>query len=146
MSKPNQDFRPLALESKSLDELEGSSIASPYQSGMVESVAKARRVALKDLTPGQLRLLLTQRQGVNFIFGLVVQLLERDPWIETDYYSGDLLRQLVRTERATWPPGDWTTRVRDIFENALKSYDNRIESDRNVDVYREVSEALQVLE
>jgi hypothetical protein len=59
---------------------------------------------LKDFTVENLRLMIGQSIGLEFLIPLAVELLEENPLVKGDYYPGDLLSVVMKVE-----PGFWQT-------------------------------------
>jgi hypothetical protein len=102
---------------KSVDQLDGYSIAPPFPTPPIERVAAARRVPLRGLSVEQLRLLIGQGEAVAYLLPLALDRLELDPFVGGDY-PGDLL---VTALRADAPPGrgDVKACLRAIVDRAL---------------------------
>ena len=62
-----------------------------FDSWLVHSVHRLRNVPLRDLSPGDLRLLIGQRVGLRYLIPLALEVLSRDPFIDASYFPGDLL-------------------------------------------------------
>ncbi|MEO1411794.1 MAG: contact-dependent growth inhibition system immunity protein [Bacteroidota bacterium] len=88
---------------KTIEALEGEVWPpSSYDSRTVQRIHQLRRVKMSDLEPEDLRLLLTQSVGIPLIVERVVAILMEDPWIETDFYPGDLLLACLRRLDHDW--------------------------------------------
>lgn len=88
----------------SLDSLEGTSSPSPEsgKSSLVTRCLRLRKVPLKDLDAGDLRLMIGQREGLKFLLPLTIEQLSADPMIDGSYYPGDLLCAVLRVGREFW--------------------------------------------
>jgi hypothetical protein len=62
----------------------------------------ARRQPLADLTPEDLRLLVSQRVALAHVLPIAVRLLTENPLISGDYYDGDLLLAVVGVPDNGW--------------------------------------------
>jgi hypothetical protein len=62
-----------------------------------------RRVPLEQLTPGDLRALITQDIGLKYLVPLALDLLKSDPMLEAEYYPGDLLCATMSISPGYWP-------------------------------------------
>jgi CDI immunity proteins len=64
---------------------------------------------LKDFTVENLRVMIGQNMGLEFLIPLAVEVLQENPFVEGDYYPGDLLSAVMKVE-----PGFWQTH-RDFY-------------------------------
>ena len=110
-----------SIGSRSLDELEATSLEPPYATDLVERVARARRKRIDTLTAADLRLLIGQKQGLSYLLPRAIGLLEQDPWLEADFYPGDLLSAVLRAHSARGGNDiDVERRARLLYERAAK--------------------------
>jgi len=90
--------------SLSLDRLEG--ITSPWprpeDSSLVTQCLRLRRVPIGDFTPGDLRIMIGQSEGLMFLVPLAVEHLKADPLVEASYYPGDLLCAVLGAGQEFW--------------------------------------------
>jgi hypothetical protein len=78
---------------KSLQELEQSDWGEPtYDSHLVTTVHRLRRVALREFSVEDLRIMIGQSIGLPYLVPLALQHLRKDPLAEGDFYPGDLLK------------------------------------------------------
>jgi hypothetical protein len=141
MLRKGTHLRP--IPEKSIDELEGYAPSSSVSTKVVEDVLVARKIPVAQLMPAQMRLLISQRQGTKYLVPFVVELLEKEPWIEADYYPGDLLALVARLDPGFWPPGnEWKNRFLQLFKHALSIAPSLDDDTRNTTVESEVREAL----
>ena len=59
---------------------------------------------LKDFTVEDLRVMIGQEIGLEFLVPLAIEVLEENPFAAGDYYPGDLLSMVMKVE-----PGFWKT-------------------------------------
>ncbi|SHH80279.1 contact-dependent growth inhibition system immunity protein [Winogradskyella jejuensis] len=81
------------MESKSIEQLENDYWKDDieFPSNLVINCHKYRKIPIKELTEEQLRLLISQQIGVEFIIGIALEKLEKNILTEGDFYRGDLL-------------------------------------------------------
>jgi hypothetical protein len=93
-----------ATLSRTLQELEGERWPAPAdeESYLVREAHRLRTVPLGALTVEDLRLLLGQRIGVEWLMPLALDKLRTDPLAAGDFYAGDLLTAVLRTDAAYW--------------------------------------------
>ncbi len=71
--------------------------------GLMRDVDRlCRSVALRDLGPDDLRLLIGQGIALPWLMPLALVALEVDPMLEADYYPGDLLVAVLRVPSSFW--------------------------------------------
>lgn len=73
-----------------------------YPSKLVERCYRFRKIPLKDLTIEQLRTLISQQIGLDFLIPIACEHLEKNILAEGDFYEGDLLESLLSIEKAYW--------------------------------------------
>ena len=86
-----------------LDELEGPGWADPdYPSAMVQRIRALGRIPLREFTPEDYRLIITQHRALNTLLPRAFEIVEADPFAEGDYYAGDLLIAITQVPRQSW--------------------------------------------
>jgi hypothetical protein len=73
-----------------------------FPSGLVERCYQYRKIPLKDLAVEQLRILIGQNIGLQFLIPLAYEKLKENITAEGDTYPGDLLNAVVRSEKEFW--------------------------------------------
>ena len=73
-----------------------------YPTGLVKRCHELRKVPLNRLTVGDLRLLIGQSIGLQYLVPLALEFLEEDPLVEGDYFPGDLLKNVLAVKAAYW--------------------------------------------
>jgi hypothetical protein len=127
---------------KTLTQLEGSSAEPPAgSSSLVTTCHALRNKPLQDLTTEDLRIMIGQNLGLKFLVPLALQRLQEDPLAEGDFYSGDLLKQVLTLEPEFWRTNaDLRARAAPIGDRAAKLAEERGEGDV---VKKALAEALQ---
>jgi hypothetical protein len=88
---------------RTLEELEGVDWGEPpFGSHLVTECHRLRRVPLQDLRPEDLRLLLGQQIGAEYLTPLALEVLAADPWTSGDLYGGDLLAAVLKLPAEFW--------------------------------------------
>lgn len=89
--------------SKSLEQLEGKSWGPPeYDSHLVLECHRLHRLPLRDFTMADYRRMIGQSICLEYLAPLAIQFLEKEPFLEAEYYEGDLLYALLTSEKAFW--------------------------------------------
>ena len=108
---------------RSLNELEGEAWkCSNLDSHLVQVCSQLRKKPIGDFTIEDLRIMIGQQIGIFFLVPIALEILEREPLAEGDYYPGDLLASVARLEVAFWQKhSPWETRFEQIIAsvNAL---------------------------
>lgn len=82
---------------RSLSQIEGKAWSVPDEDAtrLMKTVHALRDVPLPDLTVEDIRILLSQREGVDVLTPVALDVLDSDPLVEGDFYPGDLLTALL---------------------------------------------------
>ena len=81
------------METKSIEQLEKDIWDNPseFPTDMVEKCYRFRKISITELTNEQIRLLISQQIGVQYLIGIALEKLKRNILTECDFYEGDLL-------------------------------------------------------
>ncbi len=81
------------METKSIEQLEKDIWKNPseFQTDLVEKCYRYRKISITKLTDEQIRLLISQKIGIEYLIGIALEKLERNILTECDFYEGDLL-------------------------------------------------------
>ena len=89
--------------SKSLQQLEGEDWGEPtYHSHLVKECHRLRRVPLCDFTVEDLRIMIGQDIGLEYLVPLALERLQAEPYAEGDFYPGDLLVGVLHSDAQFW--------------------------------------------
>jgi hypothetical protein len=92
-----------SIADQTLDELEGVEWGPPeFDSFLVTNVHRLRRVPLKQFRVEDLRLVIGQQVGLEYLVPIALDHLEANPLAEGDYYPGDLLAAVARVPEGFW--------------------------------------------
>jgi CDI immunity proteins len=91
-------------EQETLDDLEGENWGPPDDAPtpMIARCLTLRRTPLRLLAPGDLRLLIGQQIGLEYLVPKALALVTESPLLEADFYPGDLLSALLRVKETYW--------------------------------------------
>lgn len=89
---------------KSLEELENIywGDAPKDSSSLVKKCHELRRKKLVDFEIGDLRILIGQEIGLNYLVPIALEHLMVNPFVEGDYYEGDLLQNVLKCSCDFW--------------------------------------------
>ena len=88
---------------KSLSQLLGALTKDTTDSSaLVTTCLALYEKPLKDFTVENLRVMIGQSIGLEFLIPLAIDLLQENPFVEGDYYPGDLLSAVVKVEPSFW--------------------------------------------
>ncbi|WP_246454839.1 contact-dependent growth inhibition system immunity protein [Hyunsoonleella aquatilis] len=81
------------METKSIEQLEKDiwKNLSEFPTDLVEKCYHYRKISIAELTNEQIRLLISQKIGIEYLIGIALEKLERNILTECDFYEGDLL-------------------------------------------------------
>ena len=89
--------------SKSLAELVGASGSRPdHSSGLTSACLKLYHKPLQDFTVQDVRLMIGQNVGLEFLIPIAIERLQKTPFVEGDYYPGDLLKVVLQVSERFW--------------------------------------------
>ena len=104
---------------QSLETLEnhywGDSATAP--TGLVKRCIELSRVSVDNFTLGNLRIMIGQKFGLQYLIPLAIEKLEDNIFIEAELYEGDLLENVLRVDTSFWNDNEdcWTQ-----LDNLLK--------------------------
>ncbi len=133
---------PSNVLNKSLEELEGSDWGEPkYDSNLVRSVHRLRRVPLREFSTEDLRLMIGQNVGLHHLVPFALERLQEDPLTHGDFYLGDLLTATLRADQKFWREHpEWRAKLRDLTERTIENLRGR--SHKKEKKFRSTLEAL----
>jgi hypothetical protein len=101
----------------------------PYATQMVEQIEIACATPLKDLSVDQVRLLIGQQIGLEFIMPRALYELSKNPLVYASYYQGDLLNACLSVDREFWMQheGHWyeLDTIFKAFRETMKDIENQ---------------------
>jgi|TARA_B110000240_G_scaffold196336_1_gene248261 hypothetical protein len=92
------------METKSIEQLEKDIWKNPseFPTDLVEKCYEYRKISIAKLTNEQIRLLISQRIGIEYLIGISLEKLERNILTECDFYEGDLLVAVSNLPTEFW--------------------------------------------
>lgn len=86
---------------------------------------------MKDLSPGDLRILITQSIGLKYTLPLGLELLQKDILIDSFFYKGDLLESVLKVPPSFWNESN-NFMLRKQFIQILESKEFEIRNASNI--------------
>jgi len=69
---------------------------------LIKTVHSLRSKKIKDFSVEDLRLMIGQEIGLKYLIPSAIEILEREPLAEGDYYPGDLLKMVLTINNNFW--------------------------------------------
>lgn len=117
-------------EHKTLENLEKKiwpSLSPDEGSHLIKTCNLLRKKQLKDFTTEDLRIMIGQDIGLKYLIPIAINLLNTDILAEGDYYQGDLLNSVLKSDKDYWKDEkeNWKTMCRLFEQNrkTLEEYD-----------------------
>ncbi len=90
-------------KNRSLDSLEKTDWGLPaYSSYLVTAVHRLRKVPLNEFKIEDLRIMIGQNIGLNFLIPLAIEKLSENLFAEGGFYEGDLLQVVLNSDSGFW--------------------------------------------
>lgn len=89
---------------QTLDQLENQVWGpSTLDSNLVSTCHRLRKKPIGEFSTEDLRIMIGQAIGTQFLVPLALERLAKDPLIEGDFYPGDLLSSILTLPNSFWP-------------------------------------------
>jgi len=108
---------------KTLQDLDGEDWGGPpYPTSLVETCHRLRRVPLRDFADEDLRIMIGQDIGLDYLIPLALDRVEDEPWLCATFYDGDMLWYLIK--RVTYWPTHASEKARfdRVVDRAIDTY------------------------
>jgi len=86
---------------------------------LVDTVHRLRTIQIEKLEPKDVRLLIGQKVGLKFLIPVALDILKDDLFIDTVFYNGDLLQNVMQVDKDFW---DNNKELKAQLDGLLKSY------------------------
>ena len=92
------------MNTKTIEQLENDIWEKPseFPTDLVEKCYRYRKISIEELTNEQIRLLISQKIGIEHIIGIALKKLEQNILTECDFYEGDLLIAVSNLPTEFW--------------------------------------------
>ena len=98
MKKLEHNWRQKTLENLEKDFWDNSKC----DSNLLKRCWELRKVTLDKFTTEDLRIMIGQQIGLNYLFPLAIESLTKDLFSEGDFYPGDLLKSVLSVDTNFW--------------------------------------------
>ncbi len=88
---------------KSLEELDGEDWGKPpVPSHLVRTCYSLRKKPLREFTAEDLRIKIGQNESLEYLIPIAIEALQKNPFIDGDYYEGALLNAILSVKKEFW--------------------------------------------
>ena len=132
----------MRTNSKSIEELENDywKEESEFPTNLIKRCFEYRKIKISELSVEQIRLLISQKIGIEFLIGIALEKLEQNIIIEGDLYEGDLLNSVSKIPTEFWNKN--STEFLN-FKNIFESNKEKIISELGEKEYDRISERIK---
>src|SRR5437870_5652857 len=118
---------PSHMRNHTLEELEGRSTPRPEENTyLLQTVYRLRHVPLREFSAEDLRIMIGQNMGLQYLVPLALERLEQHSLTHGDYFSGDLLAATLRADHRFWREHpEWRAQLQEIAERTITSLRGR---------------------
>lgn len=106
-------------KSKTLDELDPPAWSKPaFDSYLLGTCYRLRKKPVGAFTVEDLRIMIGQRIGLRWLVPLALDVLEREPLAQGDFYPGDLLTNVLKLDEVLWrTEPEWLRRIQRVLSS-----------------------------
>jgi hypothetical protein len=92
------------IEKQTIEELENDRWQEPPKesSSLIKTCFQLRKKKIKDLSVEDLRVLIGQDIGLIYLIPIAIDVLKENPFVEGNYYEGDLLKSVLTSDKTFW--------------------------------------------
>ncbi|WP_225731092.1 MULTISPECIES: contact-dependent growth inhibition system immunity protein [unclassified Nocardia] len=113
----------------------------PDATRVMKTVHTLRRKPIRLFTAEDLRVMLGQREGISVLLPRALDVLERDPLAEGDYYPGDLLVAALKIPEGEWAANpNLVTRLRAVIDQLTQRDDLDIYFPSDDEIWSRITE------
>ncbi len=114
---------------RTLDELEGVKTPPPcFDSYLTGTCHRLRQKPIGEFTVEDLRIMIGQSFGLFFLIPLALDVLESHPLAEGDFFPGDLLLSVLRSDPSYWQGHAEHRRRVDVLLEAIEGVPEELEA------------------
>ena len=124
-------------KSTTLEQLENDYWQKPeYDSRLVQRTHALRKKPIKDFTVEDLRLMIGQNIGLEYLIPIAISILEKDFLAEGDFYKGDLLKAVLSSEETYWKKN------KELWQKTVGIYEQQEDTIGQID-YSDIEEKIK---
>ncbi|WP_010243299.1 contact-dependent growth inhibition system immunity protein [Acetivibrio cellulolyticus] len=114
---------------KSLEEIEGQDWGEPnFNSHLVITCHELRKKPISSFTVEDLRIMIGQNIGLDYLIPLALETLEDNIFAEGDFYCGDLLNAVLSADKEFWKSNPtYKNELIDILEKNIKDLVSKLD-------------------
>ena len=130
------------MQSKSIEQLENDYWKEPseFPTNLIKRCFEYRKIKVSELTLEQIRLLISQKIGIEFLIGIALEKLKQNIIFEGELYEGDLLDSVSKVPTEFWNKN--STEFLN-FKNIFESNKEKIISELGEKEYDRISERIK---
>lgn len=127
---------------KTINQLLDKPIPRPpdFESHLVKRCFDLANKKLAFFSPEDLRIMIGQNIGLDYLIPLALEVLNEEPFIEADFYEGDLLLNVLKVNKDFWENNSELKKyITSIFEESVVNFDE-LDEDTQADLLNAYNE------
>jgi len=97
-----------------------------FDSRLVRRTQELRKIPLNLFTTEDLRIMIGQQIGLDYLIPLVLETLTENLWAEGDFFEGDLLKNVLEVETEFWSKNkEYWLKLNDLIKDELDEITNQ---------------------
>ena len=112
---------------KTIENLEKNKWAAiDFDSHLVKRTQELRKIPISEFTIEDLRIMIGQQIGLEYLIPIALEILIEDLWAEADFYEGDVLNSVLKIDTEFWDNNKsyWLT-LHHLIENRTDELEKR---------------------
>ncbi len=123
------------MKTKSIEQLEKGiwNSKSKFSTPLIEKCYRYRKISISQLTDEQIRLLISQKIGIQYLIKIALNKLEQNILTEGDFYKGDLLIAVSNLPAEFWNKNQnefW------VFKNLIENNSELIKNELGENIFK----------
>lgn len=115
---------------KTINQLQDKPIPRPpeHESHLVKRCFDLANKKLKYFSPEDLRIMIGQDIGLEYLVPIAIEVLKKEPFIEADFYEGDLFLNVLKIDETFWEEEP------ELKESVLKIFKDNLDDFKQLDL------------
>ena len=115
---------------RTINQLQDKPIPRPpeYESHLVKRCFDLANKKLKYFSPEDLRIMIGQNIGLEYLIPMAIEVLKKEPFIEADFYEGDLFLNVLKVDETFWEE------AHELKESVLKIFKDNLDDFKQLDL------------